>query len=682
MNRFPSALLFFTLGAFLVGVTIILEGVLGEAIILPSGLAIVMILLGLVRTYYSEQGRRILSHAVVELIASIETDLAADRHPEEKTKKIKALLDVAELREDRALAEACKTLFVRFEQTLRELKQMAAEWEKTFDSVEDGIVILDRERRIVRINRSATRMLDLDRTKCIDTVCCGQIHREGCDPENCSALLMQETGKGMRGELSTLGDDILEVFTSPLVEAGGERFGSVHLLRDIGKDLRSARQAQEIMQVDSLTGLPNRDPFRTALQKAIEAAYHNKEQVVVLLIDLDGFSVINNGLGHAVGDQLLHAAADRLRQTLSAGTYLGRLGGDEFALFFPSSTSALSAVDQAHEILATFSEPFRFCDTQPFYCTASIGVSIFPHDAHDASQLLKHADVAMYHAKQHGRNTFRIFTRDMDTKSLERLRLGTNLRHALERKEFELYYQPRVDLATNTVTSMEALLRWTNIEFGQVPPGRFIPLAEENGLILPIGEWVLRTACHQMQEWIAQGLQPPKVAVNLSALQLKTDDLVESVAETLRNSGLEPGMLELELTETVLMGDHAVSVQKLTALREMGITIALDDFGTGYSSLNYLKTFPIDHIKIDRSFIKDICRDADDASIVEVIISIAHTLGLKVVAEGVETREQLNYLIEHQCDEIQGYFFSPPRSVQEITAFFPSQQIAAKVLIR
>ena len=422
------------------------------------------------------------------------------------------------------------------------------------------------------------------------------------------------------------------------------------------------KQAEErvrrLAHYDELTGLPNRTMFNQSLGHALAQARRNDKPLAILFIDLDRFKYINDSLGHEAGDRVLKEVALRLTGCLRDSDTVGRFGGDEFVVLLEEMPQPTNIAAVANKVLAAVAKPF-ILGTQEFHLTASIGISTFPADSSDLQSLLKNADVAMYRAKEQG-NNYQYYSTQMNVHSLERLALESDLRHALERNEFLLHYQPKVDIASGRITGMEALVCWQQPGKALIPPAQFIALAEETGLIVPIGEWVLRTACAQNKSWQEQGLPPLRIAVNLSARQFAHERLLQDVEKVLNETGLDPALLELEITESMVMHDPERTVTLLGKLKSMGVSISIDDFGTGYSSLNYLKRFPIDSVKIDRSFIKDLPMDGDDAAITVAIIAMAHGLKLNVIAEGVETAEQLRFLREHKCDEMQGYYFSKP----------------------
>jgi diguanylate cyclase (GGDEF)-like protein/PAS domain S-box-containing protein len=424
------------------------------------------------------------------------------------------------------------------------------------------------------------------------------------------------------------------------------------------RHLYQARIEQQA-NYDTLTGLANRSLLNDRLQQAILSAASYGARLAVVFIDLDRFKYINDSLGHDVGDRLLQGMAERFKSCVREFDTVARLGGDEFVLLLNGQSGPDSVATVLESVLAAVAEPWRH-GSRDFDVTCSVGVALYPDDGNDAAALLKHADSAMYRAKEHGRNNFQFFTDDLNLLMKERFELETNLRRALERGEFELHYQPRMDLKTHRTVGCEALIRWRLTGGESVAPSRFIPVAEEIGLIVPIGEWVLRTACAQSRRWQDAGLPPCVVSVNVSPRQFHRDDFIATLTSALRDTGLDPRHLELELTESMVMHDGERMIETLREIKSLGVHIAVDDFGTGYSSLSYLKRFPVDRLKVDRSFVRDIATSTDDAAIVRTIIALGHNLGLKVLAEGVETEAQLAFLKANECDEMQGYHFSKP----------------------
>lgn len=451
-----------------------------------------------------------------------------------------------------------------------------------------------------------------------------------------------------------------ELYVAPVRDRDGEVTNYIGIMNDISDQRRYEEQLVYQATHDPLTGLPNRNLLQDRLGQALALeSFRRRNPIGVIFLDLDNFKKINDTLGHTVGDMLLKAVANRLRNCVRGGDTVSRLGGDEYILILPNVKEMHDVTTVAKKLIGLFSTPFLLMGHE-LYITASIGIALFPSDGDTVDALLKNADAAMYHAKEQGKNNYQFYSEEMNTRVFERMALETSLHRAIRQHEFLLYYQPRVDLRTGRISGVEALVRWNHPEMGLVPPARFIPLAEETGLIVPIGEWVLRTACAQNKAWQDAGLPPLRMAVNLSARQFRQENLIQMVADALAETGLDPRWLELELTESLLMERAEQSVSILRSLADMGIDIAVDDFGTGYSSLGYLKRFPITNLKIDQSFIRDIASDPDDAILVRTIITMAHGLGMKTVGEGVESLEQIDFLYRHGCEEVQGYYFSRP----------------------
>jgi diguanylate cyclase (GGDEF)-like protein/PAS domain S-box-containing protein len=440
-------------------------------------------------------------------------------------------------------------------------------------------------------------------------------------------------------------------------------------LVDITK--RKDAESQLVHQAyhDALTGLPNRMLFHDRLTQALGLARRTHRGLAVLFLDLDQFKLVNDTLGHAVGDRLLQAVAERLRQSVRKSDTVARVGGDEFNLLLPDVGRGSQAAKMAEKILATVARPAEV-DGHRLYLTTSIGISLFPADGDDAEALLTSADIAMYRAKEQGRNGYQLCTPTMNARSLERLTLENDLRQGIERHEFRLFYQPQMDLATGRIVGIEALLRWDHPSRGLVSPDAFIAVAEEARLIVPIGEWALRRACEQAVAWHAAGQPDLRLAVNLSALQFQQRGLPAGIRRILDETGLDARLLEIEITESAAMQNAALTVEVLAALRGMGVRIAIDDFGTGHAALAYLKQFPVDALKVDRGFVADIEASQEGRAIVTAIISLAHGLGIRVIAEGVETEEQLRFLAASGCDEYQGFLVSPPLPPEQLPRLF------------
>jgi diguanylate cyclase (GGDEF)-like protein len=466
---------------------------------------------------------------------------------------------------------------------------------------------------------------------------------------------------------------------------GLRRFSAddANFLRGIANILATAVERHDarnrltyLAQYDSLTNLPNRRHLALCLEEALAQAAAHGQRAAVMFIDLDRFKNVNDMLGHGVGDQLLVQAAKRLEGCARAGDFVARLGGDEFALVLPRLTHDDDAAAVAARIIEALGQPF-FLQGQQLFVSASVGIANYPEDGANAELLLKSADTAMYDAKNNGRNNYQFYAAAMHGNAAQRLQTETQLRLALERGEFLLHYQPKLDLAGGTVSGFEALLRWNHPQRGLVPPLEFIAILEDTGLILPVGEWVIEEVCRQIKAWEAQGLPLPPVAINLSARQLQQADLVGAVERIVGAAGVAPSLLEFELTESMLMTDPEAAVDILSRIKALGMRLSVDDFGTGYSSLAYLKRFPLDALKIDRTFVRDLPHDSDDAAITKAVIRLAHSLNLKVVAEGVETIEQLRELERYDCDEIQGYYVGRPLAAAACAALLERGQPVA-----
>lgn len=455
-----------------------------------------------------------------------------------------------------------------------------------------------------------------------------------------------------------------DLSVSPVLDEAGRVAHFVWVLNDVTE----REQHEELLEYqanhDALTGLPNRNLLADRITQSLANARRYNQRVAVLFIDLDNFKLVNDSLGHALGDRMLIIQADRLHTSIRSGDTVARYGGDEFVVVVSNLEKSEDAALVAHHIQELVSRPFTI-DGHEFGITCSIGISLYPKDGQDVDSLLKNADAAMYRAKEQSRNSFQFYTSEMNDRVVERMVIERHLRHALEMGELEMHYQPQIELINDTIVGVEALLRWHSPDLGTVPPDRFIPLAEETGLIVPIGEWVLKTCCQQNKAWQDAGLTPLTISVNLSARQLQKKDLSDVIAVILKESGLEPRYLELEIVESMVMHDVDSAAAIMKELKGLGVQLAMDDFGTGYSSLSYLKRFPFDKLKIDLSFIRDIMVDPESAAIARAIIAMAHNLNLRAIAEGVETEDQLQYLRLHKCNEIQGFYVSAPVTAQE-----------------
>jgi diguanylate cyclase (GGDEF)-like protein/PAS domain S-box-containing protein len=465
----------------------------------------------------------------------------------------------------------------------------------------------------------------------------------------------------------------IEDSVAPIHDHGGEVKGSVIVFRDVSAAKAMADEIAHSAEHDFLTGLPNRLLLNDRLCQAIAMAQRTSTKAAVLFMDLDGFKHINDSLGHPAGDKLLQCVANRLRDCVRAPDTVSRQGGDEFVVLLQGVKRPEDAAIAAKRLLNSLAETF-YMDQHNLHITTSIGLSLYPDDGLDAETLIKNADTAMYQAKENGRQGFQFFKPEMNVRAVERQSIEEDLRRALERKEFMLHYQPKVNLATGTMTGAEALLRWMHPGRGLISPAQFIPIAEDSGLILPIGAWVLREACMQAQIWAEAGLHIGTIAVNVSAIEFRNENFLEGLFATLSDTGLNPRSLELEVTESVLMRNAEFAASILHRLREMGVRVALDDFGTGYSSLSYLRKFPLDSLKIDQSFVRQIADTPDETTIVSAIISLGQSLNLRVVAEGVETPEELAFLRARACDEAQGYYFGRPVSAEQFATLLTTER--------
>jgi diguanylate cyclase (GGDEF)-like protein/PAS domain S-box-containing protein len=466
-------------------------------------------------------------------------------------------------------------------------------------------------------------------------------------------------------------ESAIEDSAAPIHDRAGRVIGAVIVFHDVSAARAMSLEMTYAAQHDLVTNLPNRLLLNDRIAQAIALARRQHRPAAVIFLDLDRFKYINDSLGHAIGDKLLQSVSKRLLTSVRRSDTVSRQGGDEFVVLLSEITYPEDAAASAKKILLSLGAPHSI-EGQDLHIDGSIGISVYPHDGKNAETLIKNADTAMYHAKENGRNNFQFFKADMNLKAVERQSLEGSLRRAIEREEFLLHYQPKVNLNTGEITGVEALVRWLQPDRGLVPPAQFVPVAEDCGLILPIGRWVLREACKQARAWQDAGLPPLPVAVNVSAVEFRDKGFVESVRAILSEPRVEARYLELELTEGVLMDDAESTASVLQALKAMGVHLAVDDFGTGYSSLSYLRQFPIDVLKIDRSFVNQITSDPDDSKIVSAIINMGKSLKHVVVAEGIETQLQRAYLQAHQCAEGQGYLFSRPLAAAQFTQLLQS----------
>jgi diguanylate cyclase (GGDEF)-like protein/PAS domain S-box-containing protein len=550
--------------------------------------------------------------------------------------------------------------------------------QKVFDTTAEGILVTDDRNRIESVNPAFTRITGYEAAEVLGAK--PSILKSGQhDPhfyrEMWAALELSGAWQGEIWNRRKNGEVFPEWLSiSTVRDPEGRITNYVAIFTDITARKEAEDRVRHLAYHDALTGLPNRSLFLEHLDHALHHAHRQGSRVALMFLDLDRFKLINDTLGHAMGDKLLVETARRLSGCVREGDTVSRLGGDEFTVILEDLRSATDAAAIARKIIDTLSQPMVL-DGHELFSTPSIGISLYPNDSTQAETLLKQADAAMYRAKERGRHNYQFYTPDMNARAFERLALENKLRRALEREELVLHYQPRVDILSRKVTGMEALVRWNHPDFGLIPPADFIPIAEESGLIVPIGEWVLHTACAQNKRWQEQGFPKLCMAVNISARQFKHAKLVESVRRALDETGLDPACLELEITESIAMEHADESVKKLRELKTMGVRLSMDDFGTGHSSLSYLKQFPIDSLKIDKSFIQDTSQGSKDAAIAVAISAMAEQLHLKVITEGVETQEQLSFLVGNQSGEVQGFYFSHPLPAEEFASLLQSGKI-------
>ena len=551
---------------------------------------------------------------------------------------------------------------------------------KVFENAAEGILITGADYRIIAVNQAFTRITGYQSEQVI-----GRVSRIFRDNTSWSVAMLDGLARHghWQGEMLDRRRSH-EWYPAELsISAVRDDAGAITNYVGVFADITVRKQAEERLQFlanhDPLTRLPNRSWLIACLEDRIQQIAGSGQQVAVMFLDLDRFKLINDSFGHQTGDELLRETASRLEQVVGGRGQIARLGGDEFTLLVSHFASQATLSTLAEDILAVLAQPL-WLEGQELIVTGSLGISVYPHDGSDARTLLKNADVAMYRAKEAGKNTYQFFAAEMNAQAIERLQLERGLRQALERGEFELHFQPIVAAATYRLEALEVLLRWRHPELGLVSPVRFIPLAEETGLIRPIGDWVIRQACRQLAEWDCLGLHVPRLAINLSARQFEQQGLIVQVAGALAEAGIAAGRLELEMTESMVMQNPSEAVSLLGELKALGVRLSIDDFGTGYSSLSYLKRFPLDTLKIDRSFIEGLPGDGDNAAIAEAILAMARKLSFSVVAEGVETEAQAAFLCAKGCQLLQGYLFSRPLPAAELPAFL--QQRSPQPLTR
>jgi len=585
--------------------------------------------------------------------------------------KTAELVRIARLRAERALLTVNEELAIKTE----ELRKQREWFEVTLSSVGDAVITTDTQGLVTYLNPIAETMtgwLSIDAFgEPIDEIF--RIVNEATQRVLSNPIkAVLKTGKNTRLPTHTAlidknGAQVpIEDSIAPIRDTKGNLLGAVIVFHDVSAARELSLRMSHLAQHDGLTDLPNRILLYDRLTQAITLAKRRRKKLAVLFLDLDRFKHINDSLGHAIGDRVLQSVAERLRHCVRSTDTVSRQGGDEFVVLLSEVKKIQDAAICAEKILAALSEPFGI-DHHNLYAAASIGIATYPDDGADADTLLKHADLAMYQAKDGNSNTFRYFERQMTLHLVERQEIESDLRRAIDRDQFVLYYQARVDLITEQIVGVEVLIRWKHPARGLVQPDKFMAIAEESGVVVPLGRWVLREGCRQGRAWLDAGMPPVRVAVNISAVELRAKDFVEGVRNVLAETGLEPGSLELEVTETALLQNSKAVATVLQAIKDLGVHLALDDFGTGYSSLSHVRRLPIDALKIDRSFIRELATNPDDASVVRAMISMGRSLQMKVVAEGVETREQLECLRRYGCPEGQGYYFSKAIDAADFT---------------
>lgn len=565
-----------------------------------------------------------------------------------------------------------QVLVTSFNHMLSEIEHNQQELQQArviFENTSEGIIITDSKHRMININRAFSEMTGYSEEELIGkgpSIISSGRHDDAFYSSMWNSI--EETGR-WRGEICNKrkNGEIYTVLLSinTFMDIHGELAYHIGVFTDISSIKETENKLEYQAHHDQLTDLPNRLLCNARMEHELQFAKRNKEQVAILFLDLDMFKNVNDSMGHAKGDYLLQQVAKRINDSLRNEDTIARLGGDEFVIIAGSLKNTHGAALVAENTLALFSMPF-IIDEQEIFVGVSIGISLYPDDGEDSDVLLSNADAAMYRAKSEGRNNYQFYTPALTGKASERLNMETCLRQALEKNELCVYYQPQYSLSSEKIIGVEALLRWQHPEMGMVGPDRFIPVAEETGLIVPIGEWVLATACKQLKKWMDAGYPEMRMAVNLSARQFRNAGLEKVVKNIIKESSIDPKNLELELTESIIMHDTSIVSDTLNALHQMGVGLSIDDFGTGYSSLSYIQRFPLDKLKIDRSFVQDIMMKPDDARMIVSIIALGHCMKLQVLAEGVETKDQLLYLQQQGCDEVQGFYFSRPIPANEM----------------
>ncbi|HJV51244.1 MAG TPA: EAL domain-containing protein [Noviherbaspirillum sp.] len=620
-----------------------------------------------------------------EAIRALEQQVAERRTAQAELAALNATLEQRVDARTRELLEANHRLQAEIESRKGIERDLYAEKERaqvTLKSIGDGVIATDTERRVTYLNPVAQRMTGWSNEEAagrpINKVFC-IVHEKSREQSPCQvglALTHREVCK-LSGDtvlISRNGNEYaVESSAAPLLDREGQLLGAVLVFHDVSDARRAANQMTYLANHDVLTGLPNRALLNDRLDHALALAEREQKRLALLFIDIDHFKHVNDSLGHEVGDRLLQEIARRFTGATRGSDTVCRQGGDEFIILMPDVSDDFAPAEVARKLLDALAG-IDHTDGHEIHVGGSIGIAVYPHNGLDAETLTKHADLAMYHAKSSGRNNFQFYTHAMTEAVAHRVQLEGGLRRALEHDEFVVYYQPKVDLASGQIIGAEALVRWRHPHLGLISPGQFIAVAEQSGIIRQIGSWVLRETCRQNRAWQMAGLGLIPIAINLSPVQLHQEGFLDEVINTLGELDLPHDCLEFEVTESVAIHGEEKAIAWLTTLKEMGVRLSIDDFGTGYSSLSYLKRLPIDTIKIDQSFVRDITTDPYDAAIIEAIIRMAHTLRLEVIAEGVETADQLNFLRERRCDKVQGYYYSEPMPADRFGAMLVAQE--------
>jgi len=573
-----------------------------------------------------------------------------------------------------SFGSACENCsVVDYERIERRLLQIG----EVFENSTEGILITDLNGKAIEANRAFESITGYTREEIIGNstaILKSGRHDQAFYDKMWNAIIMDGFWQGEIYNRRKNGEVYPEFLTiSQARDKSGKPISYIAMFSDLTSVKRSQEMMENLMHHDMITALPNRLLFTARLEHSVERAKRDDAKLAVLFIDIDRFKNINDTFGHAAGDEFLKSVSERFKDAVRKKDTLSRMGGDEFALLIDDMKNTDDASSVAQKLLACFEKPFVIGDKE-IYASASIGIAVFPYDANDAEGLVKNADSAMFKIKESGKNGYEFYTAELTKRATERMTLENSLRKALDNEQFILKYQPKMELGESKIVGVEALIRWKHPEIGEISPLKFIPLAEETGLILPIGEWVVYESCRQAREWADMGVITGSIAINIAALQMTRSDIASIIKKAIAHHQIDPSLIEIELTESFLMSHDEKVLRSLEELRRMGVKIAIDDFGTGYSSLSYLKRLPVDTIKIDRSFVKDIPHDSDDMAIASAILAMAKSLGLGVIAEGIETYKQKDFLTANGCTYGQGFLFSKPVDPIKLLDFIDKQK--------